>query len=71
MNPESFLADLSGSERDYIDRALPSADSLMKQLNKPLLMVDPNLSNIVARTSEELIKKALLQRAQDEYARYS
>jgi len=71
MNPESFLAALSGSERDYIDRALPSADSLMKQLNKPLLMVDPNLSNIVARTSEELIKKALLQRAQDEYARYS
>jgi hypothetical protein len=71
MNPESFLAALSGSERDYIDRALPSADSLMKQVNKPLLMGDPNLSNIVARTSEELIKKALLQRAQDEYARYS
>jgi hypothetical protein len=71
MNPESFLAALSGSERDYIDRALPSADSLMKQINKPLPMVDPNLSNIVARTSEELIKKALLQRAQDEYARYS
>lgn len=71
MTPESFLAALSGSERDYIDRALPSADSLMKQVNKPLFMGDPNLSNIVARTSEELIKKALLQRAQDEYARYS
>jgi len=71
MNPESFLAALIGSETDYIDRALPSADSLMKQVNKPLLTVDPNLSNIVARTSEELIKKALLQRAQDEYARYS
>jgi hypothetical protein len=71
MNPESFLAALGGSEKDYIDRALPSADSLMKQVNKPLLMGDPNLSNIVARTSEELIKKALLQRAQDEYARYS
>lgn len=71
MNPESFLAALSGSEKDYRERALPSADSLMKQINKPLPMVDPNLSNIVARTSEELIKKAILQRAQDEYARYS
>jgi hypothetical protein len=71
MNPESFLAALGGSEKDYIDRALPSADSLMKQVNKPLFMGDPNLSNIIARTSDELIKKALLQRAQDEYARYS
>jgi len=71
MNPESFLAALSGSERDYIDRALPSADSLMKQINKPLPMVDPNLSNIIARTSDDLIAKALQQRAQDEYARYS
>ncbi len=71
MNPESFLAALSGSERDYIDRALPSADSLINKVNKPLTTVDSNLLNIIARTSDDLIAKALQQRAQDEYARYS
>ena len=70
MNPESFIAALSGSERDYADR-LVSADSLMGKINKPIPMLDSNLLNIIASTSDELIKKALLQRAQDEYARYS
>ena len=70
MNPESFIAALSGSEKDYIDR-LPSADSLMRQVNKPLSTIDSNLLNIIARTSDDLIAKALQQRAQDEYARYS
>lgn len=71
MNPESFIAALSGSEKDYRERALPSADSLMSKVNKPIPMLDSNLLNIIARTSDELIKKALLQREQDEYARYS
>ena len=71
MNPESFIAALSGSEKDYRERALPSADSLMGKINKPIPMLDSNLLNIIASTSDELIKKALLQRAQDEYARYS
>lgn len=70
MNPESFIAALSGSEKDYIDR-LPSSDSLMRQVNKPLSTIDSNLLNIIARTSDELIAKALQQRAQDEYGRYS
>ena len=70
MNPESFIAALSGSERDYADR-LVSADSLMGKINKPIPMLDSNLLNIIASTSDELIKKAILQRAQDEYARYS
>ena len=70
MNPESFIAALSGSERDYADR-LVSADSLMSKVNKPLTTIDSNLLNIIARTSDELIAKALQQRAQDEYARYS
>jgi hypothetical protein len=71
MNPESFIAALSGSEKDYRDRALPSADSLMSKVNKPLTTIDSNLLNIIARTSDDLIAKALQQRAQDEYARYS
>ena len=71
MNPESFIAALSGSEKDYRERALPSADSLMGKINKPIPMLDSNLLNIISRTSDELIKKALLQREQDEYARYS
>lgn len=70
MNPESFIASLSNSEKDYIDR-LPSADSLMSRVNKPLSTTDSNLLDIIARTSDELIRKALQQRAQDEYARYS
>jgi len=71
MTPESFIAALSGSEKDYRDRALPSADSLMSKVNKPLTTIDSNLLNIIARTSDDLIAKALQQRAQDEYARYS
>lgn len=70
MNPESFIAALSGSEKDYIDQ-LPSSDSLMSKVNKPLTTIDSNLLNIIARTSDELIAKALQRRAQDEYARYS
>ena len=70
MNPESFIAALSGSERDYADR-LVSADSLMGKINKPIPMLDSNLLNIIARTSDDLIARALQQRAQDEYARYS
>lgn len=71
MNPESFIAALSNSEKDYRDRALVSADSLMSRVNKPLTTPDLNLLSIISRTSDELIKKALLQREQDEYARYS
>ena len=69
MNPESFLAALSGSEKDYSERALHSADSLMSKINKPLTLTDPNLLDLIARTSDNLIAKAL--RAQEEYARYS
>lgn len=71
MNPESFIAALSNSEKDYRDRSLVSADSLMSRVNKPLSTTDSNLLDIIARTSDELIRKALQQRAQDEYARYS
>lgn len=71
MNPESFIAALGGSEKDYRDRALVSADSLMNRVNKPLTTIDSNLLNIIARTSDDLIARALQQRAQDEYARYS
>jgi hypothetical protein len=71
MNPESFIAALSGSEKDYRERALPSADSLMSKVNKPLTTIDSNLFDLIARTSDDLIARAIQERARNESARYS